>query len=346
MKHVIVYQEAGKFCGWPANGGIWNWGNEIVVAFKQGVYKANPETHSIDRSRPQPRRMARSFDGGFSWEVEDPENFDGGETIDLRVPIDFTHRDLAIRCQGSQFRVSLDRCRTFHGPYAFSEFGLTEKLTSRTDYVVNGEQDCHFFLSVREPKVQAKLKDRSFCVRTTDGGCSFNRLGWMLLEPENVRSVMSSTVRVGEKHLVSLLRRRLDSSREGALWKRCWIDAVASEDDGQSWMFLSRLADTDTFEDQHNGNPPSLVRIPDGRLCGIYGFRSPPYGMRAKLSRDNGRTWGSEITLRDDARTWDIGYPKSIVRPDGKIVTTYYFATEDHSEQQIAATIWDPDRFG
>ena len=345
MKHVIVYQEAGKFCGWPANGGIWNWGNEIVVAFKQGVYKANPETHSIDRSRPQPRRMARSLDGGLSWEVEEPENFDGGELTDLPTPIDFTHPDLAIRCQGSQFRVSLDRCRTFHGPYAFSELGLTVKLTSRTDYVVNGEQDCHFFLSVREPKVQAKLKDRSFCVRTTDGGRSFIRLGWMLLEPENVRSVMSSTVRVGEKHLVSLLRRRLDSSREGALWKRCWIDAVASEDDGQSWMFLSRLADTDTFEDQHNGNPPSLVRIPDGRICGIYGFRSSPYGMRAKLSRDNGRTWGSEITLRDDARTWDIGYPKSILRPDGKIVTTYYFVTEDHPEQQIAATIWDPARF-
>ena len=33
------------------------------------------------------------------------------------------------------------------------------------------------------------------------------------------------------------------------------------------------------------------------------------------------------------------------VRLDGKVVTTYYFATEEHPEQQIAATIWDPDEF-
>lgn len=112
-KHVIVCEEAGKPCGWPANTGIWSWSDEIVVAFKRGIYKANPETHSIDRTQPQPRRMARSLDGGLSWEVEDPENFDGGELTDLRAPIDFSHSDLAIRCQGSQFRVSNDRCRTF-----------------------------------------------------------------------------------------------------------------------------------------------------------------------------------------------------------------------------------------
>ena len=112
-KHVIVCEEAGKLCGWPATTGIWSWSDETVVAFEQGIYKANPETHSIDRTQPQPRHMARSLDGGLSWEVEDPENFDGGELTDLRAPIDFSHSDLAIRCQGSQLRVSNDRCRTF-----------------------------------------------------------------------------------------------------------------------------------------------------------------------------------------------------------------------------------------
>ena len=124
---------------------------------------------------------------------------------------------------------------------------------------------------------------------------------------------MSSTVRVGERHLVSLLRRRLDSLRGGSLWKWCWVDAVVSEDDKETWTFLSRMTETDTLPEQHNGNPPSLVLLADGRLCGIYGFRSPPYGMRARVSRDNGRSWGREITLHDDARSWDIGYPKSIV---------------------------------
>jgi len=65
--------------------------------------------------------------------------------------------------------------------------------------------------------------------------------------------------------------------------------------------------------------------------------------MRAKISKDNGKTWGDEIILRDDARTWDFGYPRMVVRPDGKLVTIYYYNTEKNPEQHIVATIWDPD---
>jgi hypothetical protein len=68
-----------------------------------------------------------------------------------------------------------------------------------------------------------------------------------------------------------------------------------------------------------------------------------PYGIRAKLSKDEGKTWDDEIHLRDDARTWDIGYTRSVERPDGKIVTIYYYTTHDIEEQHIAATIWNPD---
>ena len=30
-KHVIVYSEAGKFCGFPANAGAWSWASEILA---------------------------------------------------------------------------------------------------------------------------------------------------------------------------------------------------------------------------------------------------------------------------------------------------------------------------
>ena len=62
-----------------------------------------------------------------------------------------------------------------------------------------------------------------------------------------------------------------------------WIDAFGSEDSGRSWTYLSTVADTDTG--LHNGNPPSLVRLPDGRLVVTYGYRGKPYGIRAKISR-------------------------------------------------------------
>jgi hypothetical protein len=319
------------------------WGNEIAVAFKQGIYKTNAETHSIDRSQGQPRRISRSLDGGQTWQMEEPVNFDEGELSPPPHPVDFTNPDFAIRCNGGGFRISYDRARTWQGPYPFPDFGFEENLTPRTDVINNGTHDCHFFLSVRTPEVRSKLADRSFCVRTRDGGRTFSEPVLMLLEPREVRSVMSSSVRISEKHIVSSLRRRVDHERDGKFWRQCWIDIVDSEDNGESWRFLGKLADTDTFEEQHNGNPPSLVRLRDGRLCGIYGYRAPPFGMRAKVSSDNGHTWSEEIVLRDDARTWDIGYPKSVVRPDGQIVSTYYYTTEENVEQQIAATIWHPD---
>ena len=104
---------------------------------------------------------------------------------------------------------------------------------------------------------------------------------------------------------------------------------------------MSRVANTD--RGQHNGNPPSLVRLPDGRLCVTYGYRGVPYGIRAKLSADQGRTWSKEILLRGDGVTWDIGYTRTVVRPDGKLVTIYYYATPEQPEQHIAATIWEPN---
>lgn len=98
----------------------------------------------------------------------------------------------------------------------------------------------------------------------------------------------------------------------------------------------------DANEEECNGNPPSLIRLKDGRLCVTYGYREFPYGIRARLSSDNGKTWGKEIHLRDDGRSWDFGYTRTLQRTDGKLVTIYYYATAEKPEQHIAATIWDP----
>ena len=64
--------------------------------------------------------------------------------------------------------------------------------------------------------------------------------------------------------------------------------------------------------------------------------------IRARLSNDNGETWGEEINLRSDGGWWDLGYPRTVQCPDGKIVTVYYFNDAKDQERYIAATIWDP----
>jgi hypothetical protein len=82
---------------------------------------------------------------------------------------------------------------------------------------------------------------------------------------------------------------------------RAWIRV--STDGGRAWRFLSRVNDW--------GAPGDIVRMADGRIARVYGYRLPPYGLRARLSDDDGRTWGREIILRDDGGSWDIGYPAS-----------------------------------
>ncbi len=54
-----------------------------------------------------------------------------------------------------------------------------------------------------------------------------------------------------------------------------------------------------------------------------------------------GRSWGSEMILRDDG-CWDLGYPPTVQRADGRIVTVYSFNNDPRSERYIAATIWKP----
>lgn len=339
VHHGIVYHENGRFGGWPANNGIWSWGDEIAVGFTRAWFKHDPEEHSRDRDKPTERSIARSIDGGATWRIE-PFVLPGGDPAAVAEPVDFTHPDFAMRVDNNVFYVSHDRARTWRGPYAFPDFKLGDRLTSRTDYIVNSRHDCTVFISVRDERVKSGIPDRAFAIRTRDGGRTFKFVGWMAGDGEPVaRSVMPATVRADDGTLVTLLRRRydLESSFRNDL---NWIDAFTSRDDGETWTHAARIAHTD--HTGRNGNPPSLVKLPDGRLAAAYGVRSKPYGIRARVSSDNGLTWGPEMFLRDDARTWDIGYCRSVVRSDGRIVTVYYYATKDWFENHIAATIWSP----
>jgi hypothetical protein len=340
-RHVVIGDEQGYFFGWPANNGIWNWDDEILVGFVKAPYAFDVLHHSFVKSQ-QTAILARSLDGGETWKIEDPDNFvtDPGEPLSLKSGINYNHPDLAIRHARDRFYYSYDRGKSWNGPFLFEGMDMAE-LTSRTDYLALGSDACLVFLSRIDTHVKANLPDRAFCAQTTDSGKTFQFVSWMT-ETDTIRSVMSSTVQIANNHLISAMRRRYDpGTDENPLPQKNWIDVYESLDNSQTWQFLSKVADTDNGT--RNGNPPSIVRLHDGRLCVTYGYRAVPYGIRAKISNDQGKTWGKTIILRDDAISKDIGYPRSVVRSDGKIVTTYYYTSAEHVEQHIAGTIWHPD---
>ena len=356
MKHILVHRQAGMFYGWPANSGIWAWGDEIVVGFTESSYRESQTGHSMDHTKPCRGVIARSMDGGESWSIERPDKYPQGfsfggnrspgfsENHNSPASLDFSDPDLSIRVQSDCFLISHDRCHNWEGPYLFPNIGSTDKFTARTDYIPLSKSSCLFFVSAKEPGVRGgPFTDRAFCIRTDDGGRTFQKLGYMLPEKPEVRSVMPSTVKIGEDILVSALRRRFDGESQEGPFSDCWIDVALSKDLGRTWCFSSKVADTHNPESRRNGNPASLVELADRRLCVVYGFRAPEFGIRAKISGDRGITWGKEILLRSDASSWDMGYPRSALRTDGRVISIYYYTTEENKEQHIAATIWDPE---
>lgn len=107
-----------------------------------------------------------------------------------------------------------------------------------------------------------------------------------------------------------------------------------SEDGGKTWTAIRRLPVW--------GYPPHLLRLDDGRLLAVYGHRRPPFGQRACLSADEGRTWdlAREIVLVDNAPDGDLGYPSSAQLGDGSILTVFYQKERAGEKPCLMATHW------
>jgi hypothetical protein len=345
MRHQVIYAQAGVFAGWPANNGAWSWddGREILVGLTVGAFEEKPG-HNI--REPYHSLLARSTDGGQTWATVQPENFVGSgspnrtlsEGLDFMSP-GFAMRVEAVSYHGSTrqeggFFASNDRGRTWHGPFAFNLANLPPvggmMITSRTDYIVEGPRQCLVMMTLRGESFPL---DRTFCIRTTDGGRTFGFVSWVAGPGDPYRAVMPSSVRMSTGRLVSVIRRSSDV---------CWADCYISDDEGGSWRHASKVGQTGVW----NGNPPALVGLRDGRLCAAFGNRTSRQ-MVARISEDQGQTWGPELVLRADFQPDryddpDFGYPRLVQRADGQVMCFYYWSSPRISHQHIAATIWQP----
>jgi hypothetical protein len=127
--------------------------------------------------------------------------------------------------------------------------------------------------------------------------------------------------------------------------KKDQLQLFASADDGRTWTFKRML----TGFQRVNGH---LVKLRDGRVLLTYGDRASDFGkkgLEAMISADAGETWSEAVRLID----WnglDGGYPSSVQRADGQIVTAYYSsalpgeAPDSYKGYHMEVIIWDVEK--
>ena len=91
VQHVAVGGGRNLVCHWPRQGGIWHWGNEILVAYIESPCEyTDPKQVSHGREGIWKRgyvRLRRSMDGGQTWT-------DAGKAFDNSLSVEEQRRIL------------------------------------------------------------------------------------------------------------------------------------------------------------------------------------------------------------------------------------------------------------
>jgi Neuraminidase (sialidase) len=88
------------------------------------------------------------------------------------------------------------------------------------------------------------------------------------------------------------------------------------------------------------GLPSHLLRLRDNRLVMTYGHRRAPLGNQARVSADNGKTWGAPITISGDGGSWDLGYPSTVELADGTLLTVWYEQLKESPRAVLRQAKW------
>ena len=114
------------------------------------------------------------------------------------------------------------------------------------------------------------------------------------------------------------------------------LHAVRSDDDGATWQDAGALT-------KEGEIPAHVLRLADGRLAITFGDRRHErLGVTGGLSVDEAATWQTPFRLVEIPPT-DCGYPSSVQRPDGMVVTAYYAnGSPLYDGYYMGVVIWRP----
>ena len=240
---------------------------------------------------------------------------------------------------GMTLQKSTDHGRSWSTPEIISVQGDT--LWCSRDAIVELEDGSWVLPAYKSSAVQA---ERAYLLKSFDQGKNWDSV--LLADDINGYSSIFKGVSYNEVSVLNLGRGKLlamvrsDSSYKSETDQYMAIGGTGeltqswSDNAGFSW---SNVEKTGMF-----GQPAHLLKLNNGKLLCTFGYRKAPYGIRACISHDEGKTWdiNNTIVIKEGALFWDMGYPASVQKEDGKIVTVYYWNNEDKT-RYIETAIWE-----
>lgn len=350
--HGIAYRNEKAFSGWPFICGFWETGNgDYIVGFqRRDADYTDPDVINHDQiAFSGPKIMTiRSRDRGRTWDESSVQTlFDLGADQETWIanapeawtgadPLDFTDPDVLVASGSTPdyfrphsrawIRVSTDGGESWRPPILAPNVGF-QSVSGHGSPLVRADGVSLLFVTVvtddgwkRRPAVYRAVEGGAFWSFMSfitspddDGAAASDRSLPLRFSPH--RYFYPRPIALGDGRILCSVRCQRDPT------SIFWTETFLSEDGGRTWAFRSRVNDW--------GAPGDLVRMADGRIACVYGYRLPPYGIRARISEDDGATWGGELILRDDGGSWDLGYPRVVEPEPGRLLTVYYMNTAD-----------------
>ena len=259
--------------------------------------------------------LCRSKDDGFSWgrarDVIIPEVGKlRGRAAQFSALVDGTL--LLAVARGKPYR-STDGGRTWQ--QSRINWSVTIENENRDDFIF-GESDgfqsladgtaiCSVYIALAPGKVKAYL------LRSKDAGQTWSD-GSYIADASEVNIAI-----LPDGKMLGCLRVASGGAGEGG----AVVAVTESNDGGRTWTQPRRIEGLGRAQ-----IPGFPLYLKDGRVLIVYGNRQFPFGVQAIASRDGGKTWDTKNPIILAWFSWDnyCGHPRSLLLPDGSIITGYY----------------------
>jgi len=373
MQYITVFKDFAKFSSFPSIVKLPN--GQILIAFRQaGLFsveaaKRDEPTHHDTESCIC---IISSYDNGLSYDLSTLQvvsKFDSGVNdpgLTLLSDGRLLLRNTLVQVCSSTERDSLKGSVSAHRPdlgtistvlglsVQFSEdYGIT--WSHPVIIKVNGSDEA---FASREQAIEledgtilisaytgiANKTDNAYIIRSWDSGSTW-RDATLLASDENGRKSVfqgisfneTSILNLGKGKIIALIRADSDYHTDDKYMAIGGIGQLFSSFSYNAGFSWTSPKPTGIF-----GQPAHLLKLSNGLILCTYGFRKSPFGIKAVVSDDNGMTWliDKTIIIKEKCLFWDMGYPVSCQRDDGKIITVYYWVDENRT-RYIESAIWE-----